>query len=159
MSLPRAARRAVNALQSNHGALFFPYPASLRLKTGWEYDTLFRTGSRLKGRLVRLLFVKAPDGTTRYAMAVGKKLGKAHRRNRGRRLLREAVRRLHPWMKQGWWFALMLSGPGIDAGAAAVYADLAHTLKRGGFLEDDWPGLLADLSAARGAPRAADPRL
>lgn len=146
-------------MQSNHGALFFPYPASLRLKKGWEYDTLFRTGSRLKGRLVRLLFVKAPDGKTRYAMAVGKKLGKAHRRNRGRRLLREAVRRLHPWVKQGWWFAMMLSGPGIDAGAAAVYADLAQTFRRGGFLEDDWPGPLPDLSVARRVLGAADTRL
>ena len=136
----RVAPRAANALQSNQRALVFPYPASLRLKQGWEYDTLFRTGSRLKGRLVRLLFVKAPDGKTRFAMAVGKKLGKAHRRNRGRRMLKESLRRLHPWMKEGWWFAMMLNEQGLKASAPEVYNDLARTLKRGGFLDDDWPG-------------------
>jgi len=127
-------------LQSDPQAFVFPYPATLRLRRGWEYDTLFRTGSRLKGRLVRLLFVKAPDGETRYAMAVGKKMGKAHLRNHGRRLLRESVRRLHPWIKPGWWFALMLTQQGLSSGAPDVYNDLARTLRRGGFLNDDWPG-------------------
>ena len=127
-------------MQSDQRAFVFPYPASLRLKQGWEYDTLFRTGSRLKGRLVRLLYVKAPDGKTRYAMAVGKRFGKAHRRNHGRRMLKDSLRRLHPWMKQGWWFALMLSERGLEAGTLEVYEDLARALRRGGFLDDDWPG-------------------
>ncbi len=118
----------------------FRYPAAFRLKQGWEYDTLFRTGSRLKGRLVRLLFVKAPDGQTRFAMAVGRKMGKAARRSRGRRVLREAARRLRPWLRGGWWFALMLSERGMGASAPEVYADLAGVLKREGFLSDDWPG-------------------
>ncbi|WP_040551240.1 ribonuclease P protein component [Pyramidobacter piscolens] len=122
--------------------MVFPYPASLRLKQGWEYDTLFRTGSRLKGRLVRLLFVKAPDGKTRFAMAVGKKIAKAHLRNRGRRVLKESLRRLHPWMKEGWWFACMLNEQGLRAKADEVYADLGALLKRKGFMKDDWPGAI-----------------
>ncbi len=146
-------------MQSDPKAFVFPYPAAFRLKRGWEYDTLFRTGSRLKGRLVRLLFVKAPDEKTRFAMAVGKKMGKAHCRNRGRRLLRESVRRLYPWMKQGWWFALMLSEQGMTSGARDVYSDLARTLRRGGFLNDDWPGPDWDRQTAGESLHGADTRL
>lgn len=135
-----AEPRAVSAWLSNHRALVFPYPASLRLKQGWEYDTLFRTGSRLQGRLVRLLFVKAPDGKTRFGMAVGKKMAKAHLRNRGRRMLKESVRRLHPWMREGYWYALMLTKAGLGAKADAVYTDLGNVLKRKGLMNDDWPG-------------------
>ncbi len=135
-----AVPRAANASLFNRSATSFPFPAAFRLKQGWEYDTLFRTGSRLKGRLVRLLFVQAPDGKTRCAMAVGKKMGKAVRRNRGRRVLREAVRRLYPWLKDGWWFALMLTERGMNATAPEVYADLGRVLSKEGFLSDDWPG-------------------
>ena len=45
----------------------------MRLKKGWEYDYVFRTGSRFKGELVRLLFVEAPDDRTRIGLAVGKR--------------------------------------------------------------------------------------
>lgn len=138
--LQRVVPKAASVWLFNQRALVFPYPASLRLKQGWEYDTLFRTGSRLKGRLVRLLFVKAPDGKTRFAMAVGKKMAKAHLRNRGRRMLKESVRRLYPWIQDGWWFALMLSEKGLSAKADEVYADLGAVLKSRGLMKDDWPG-------------------
>ena len=144
MAAARSSRhvvpRVASALQSNRKALVFSYPASLRLKQGWEYDVLFRTGSRLKGRLVRLLYIKAPDGNTRFALAVGKKLGKAHARNRGRRVLKESLRRLRPWVRDGFWFACMLTPRGMEARAQEVYADLGCVLERRGFMSDDWPG-------------------
>lgn len=135
-----AALKGASALQSSRERQGFQYPASLRLKQGWEYDTLFRTGSRFKGRLVRLLFVESPDGTTRYGMAVGKRLAKSHLRNRGRRLLKESVRRLHPWVKDGVWIILSLNEQGLAAKACDVYADLAALMSRKGFMKDDWPG-------------------
>lgn len=135
------APKAVNVLRSDQQAPVFSWPASIRLKQGWEYDTLFRTGSRLKGRLVRLLFIQAPDGKTRFAMAVGKKMGNACVRVRGRRVLREAARRLYPWVREGYWFALMLSNKGISANARDVYRDLGTVLKRNGMMKDDWPAV------------------
>ena len=89
---------------------------------------------------MRLLFVKAPDGKTRFAMAVGKKIAKAHSRNRGRRMLKESVRRLYPWIREGWWFALMLTDDGLNAKADEVYADLGALLKKRGLMKNDWPG-------------------
>lgn len=154
--MPHVVPKGASASRSNQRALGFRYPASLRLKQGWEYDTLFRTGGRFKGRLVRLLFVEAPDGRTRYGMAVGKRIAKSHLRNRGRRMLKESVRRLHPWVKDGCWFILSLNEQGLQAKADQVYADLAALMSRKGFMKDDWPGAVWDM---RMALRAADTRL
>lgn len=89
---------------------------------------------------MRLLFVNAPDGKTRFAMAVGKKSGKAYARNRGRRILKESLRRLRPWIKDGVWLACMLTPHGMNAKAQDVYTDLGAVLRRKGLMKDDWPG-------------------
>ncbi len=135
-----AAPKDGNACPSSSGPLRFVYPPSLRLKEGWEFDTLFRTGSRLKGKLVRLLFLEAPDGRTRYGLAVGKRIAKAHDRSRGRRLLKEAVRRLHPWVKPGKWMVLSLNEAGLRSRGQEVYFDIADLMKQRRLLNDDWPG-------------------
>ena len=101
---------------------------------------VFRTGDRLRGELVRLLFMKAEDGRTRIGLAVGKRQGKSHDRNRGRRILKEGFRRLFPWMREGVWIVAGLSSAGMRANSRRVYEDLARLLERGGFLEPEWPG-------------------
>ena len=57
-----------------------------------------------------LVLVAAPNGLeiTRHGFSVGKRLGKAHNRNRIKRRLREAVRVRHPGLKKGFdlvWIA------------------------------------------------------
>lgn len=118
----------------------FSYPSSLRLRRGWEFDVVFRTGGRHKNSLVRLLFVKAPDGETKFGVVVGKKQGKACVRSRGRRVLREAARRLAPWVCPGYWFVLGLSHKGLTASGKDVYYNLACMMKRLNLLSPDWPG-------------------
>lgn len=90
---------------------------------------------------MRLVFVRSPDGSTRIGLAVGKKQGKAHERNRGRRVLKEGIRRLIPWIREGVWLVLSLRTAGMKADGKSVYLDLGALLLHNGLLRDDWPGL------------------
>jgi ribonuclease P protein component len=65
-----------------------------RLRTGAEFDAVFKRGARLAGRLFLLL--AAPNGRPfdRLGLAVSRRVGGAVERNRTRRLLRESFRRL-----------------------------------------------------------------
>ncbi len=46
----------------------------------------------------------------RYAVIAGKKVGKAHERNRCKRLVREVLRELHPSLKPGHDIVVILRG-------------------------------------------------
>ncbi|WP_198470370.1 ribonuclease P protein component [Acetomicrobium sp. S15 = DSM 107314] len=119
----------------------FSYPRSARLVRGWEYDYVFRTGRRKRGALVRLLFAPGPDGATRFGLAVGGRQGGSADRNRGKRILREAVRRLRPWTRKGIWMVVMLTDMGLKANAREVYEEMAKLCHESGLLADEWPGL------------------
>ena len=118
----------------------FSFPQSCRLKKGWEFDLVFRTGIRLRGELVRLLFLEAPDGRTRLGLAVGKKQGKSHQRNRGKRVLRESFRRLLPWMREGIWVVAALRTSAMATGARDVCEDAARCLDQAGLFRPSWQG-------------------
>lgn len=119
----------------------FNFSPAVKLKSKWQFDIVFRTGRRETGELVRLLFIERPSVTTQVGVTVGKKIAKAHMRTRGRRILREAYRRLLPWMVDGVWAVASLRANALDSKADEVYCDLAHCMKKRGLLRDDWPGL------------------
>lgn len=112
----------------------FPFSRSLRLRSGWEFDLVFRTGRKIQGRLVRLFFVDAPDGITRVGVAVGKRQGGAVCRSRGKRVLREAFRHLLPLTKEGLWIVAMLRQSALGDSAARVYDDMRQVLFAEGLL-------------------------
>lgn len=118
----------------------FGFSSAARLRRGWQFDLVFRTGRRETGALVRLFFVKQPDSSTLVGVTVGKKIAKACKRTRGRRMLRESFRRLLPWMKNDVWIVASLRECALDLSAREVYEDMARCLKRRGLMRDDWPG-------------------
>ena len=119
----------------------FGFSSAVRLKRGWQFDIVFRTGRRETGELVRLFFVERPSDPTLVGVTVGKKIAKAVKRTRGRRVLRESFRRLLPWMKDGVWIVSSLRENGLSASARDIYLDIARSLKRRNLMKDDWPGI------------------
>jgi len=69
---------------------------AMRLRTGAEFDAVFKRGRRLDGRLFLLLAVANRLRHDRLGLAVSRRVGGAVLRNRARRLLRESFRRLDP---------------------------------------------------------------
>ncbi|MDR1516173.1 MAG: ribonuclease P protein component [Synergistaceae bacterium] len=120
--------------------LGFPFGPNARLKKGWEFDAVFRTGRQLRGELVRLCYLRKQGERTRIGLAVGKKIAGAVGRSRGRRVLRESARRLLPWIEDGVWIVLSLREKALGSNADAVYADTASLLKRAGLMGSGWRG-------------------
>jgi ribonuclease P protein component len=120
-------------------AASFSLPASRRLKNQWEFNVVFRAGRTLKGELVRICYLYR-DGGTRVGFTVGKKIAGAVARTRGRRILRESIRRLLPWTKEGIWFVASLREKGLDSDAISIYYEIAELLEKSGMLSDTWNG-------------------
>ena len=106
-------------------------PKSDKLRKGFEFDIIFRTGTRINGELVRLLYVRdAKSESIKYGCAVGKRQGKAHVRNRGRRILREAFRTVSGRIAPGTSIVLMLSDKGLALKTQAISRELERLLSR-----------------------------
>ncbi|KPP98421.1 MAG: ribonuclease P protein component [Bacteroidetes bacterium HLUCCA01] len=98
---PAAERRAVtssplamNAGLSKRSAGAFRLPRRSVLRGKDAFSGLFKNGTRIAGTFTDLRFVvtEGPAPDIRVAFIAGRRLGNAVRRNRGKRLLREAYR-------------------------------------------------------------------
>ena len=73
-------------------------------------------------------------------MAVGKKIAGSVGRSRGRRMLRESIRRLLPWVMDDVWIVLSLREKGLGTNAVALHAHVASLLRRAGVMSSGWSG-------------------
>ena len=101
-----------------------------RLRKGREFDEIFRTGARINGELVRILYLRGNDGEIAFGCTVGKKQGKAHVRTRGRRILREAFRGVSGRISQGVKVVLMLQDKGLASKSTEIQRELERLLSR-----------------------------
>ena len=99
-----------------------------------------------------------PVPANRYAVVAGKRVGKSVQRNRLKRLVREAIRHLHPRLAPGHDVVVVVRGtveemPGYDA----AYASLERIATRAGLLtrsEDPGPRAEQPRAAAQAGARA-----
>ena len=102
-----------------------------KLRKGREFDLIFRTGVRVNGELVRILYLKDNSiNAIRVGYAVGKRLGKAHIRNRGKRILREAFRQLADRITPDLKIVLSLKEKGLPAKTQDIKRELEILLRR-----------------------------
>ena len=101
-----------------------------RLRKGREFDEIFRTGTRINGELVRILYLRDDKGGIKFGCAVGKRQGKAHVRTRGRRILRAAFSALSEKISDGLKFVLTLQEKGLNSKSTEIQNELEKLLSR-----------------------------
>jgi ribonuclease P protein component len=70
-----------------------PFDKSRRLRRRAEFQKVFDSGQRIRGRFLTLLVANGQESTTRLGIVASRKLGDSVRRNRAKRLIREIFRR------------------------------------------------------------------
>lgn len=101
-----------------------------RLRKGREFDEIFRTGTRINGSLVRILYLRDNDGGIKFGCAVGKRQGKAHIRTRGRRIMREAFRQISGRIISGMKIVLTLQTKGLSSKSTDIQRELESLMTR-----------------------------
>jgi len=74
----------------------------LRLRRGSDIDRVRSRGRSWSSKLLVLAMLPNDLGHNRYGFAVGKRVGGSVERNRAKRLMREAIRAVHPQLQQGY---------------------------------------------------------
>lgn len=67
-------------------------PRERRLHAGWEFREVYSSGKPFHGPLMTLVSLERRDDHGRVAFVASRKVGSAVKRNRAKRLLREAFR-------------------------------------------------------------------
>ena len=106
---------------------------STSLKLNHIFQRLYRTNGFADGYLV--LYARCNrTATNRVGIAVGKKLGKAHIRNRARRRLREVYRLNEEKFSSGWDIVLVARSRCVDADFGKLTASFLTLAKKAGLL-------------------------
>lgn len=113
---------------------------SLRLREDWEVRNARARGKAFAlGPLVVRVFPHPENPIpNRYAVVAGKKVGKAVERNRCKRLVREALRSLHPSLEQGNDIVVIIrGGPGELSGFDVAHLTLETLFHRARLFKGD----------------------
>ncbi len=110
----------------------------LRLRRASEFEQVRRRGRTVSSRLVLVSVMPNGLAQNRYGFAVGRRVGKAVRRNRVKRWLREAVRRMHPYLQQGYDVVFVARGALADESVTyhEVAAAVQSLLRQAGLWEE-----------------------
>ena len=105
-----------------------------RLRRSADFELLHRQGQRWQHPLLVLVVRANGQQDSRFGFSAGRRVGKAAKRNRAKRRLRESVRARMNEIRPGWDCLLIARRPLIDAPFEDVDAAVSALLQRAGLL-------------------------
>lgn len=105
-----------------------------RLRRNADFQRVREVGTSSQTRFVIVGFASNTLLHNRYGLVTGKRLGGAVVRNRVRRLMREAIRQLHPRLQTGHDIVVVARLPLVGKPLADVQHIMGDALGRAGLL-------------------------
>lgn len=99
-----------------------------RLRRNAEIENVRKSGRRVHHALAMLHYRPNDDQRSRFCFVAGRRVGTAVRRNRAKRLLREALRQQLPAIHPGWDCVFVARAAAADATFVDVEAAVLHLL-------------------------------
>lgn len=110
-----------------------------RLHRAEDFERLRRTSRSQQHPMMLLSYVPNGLDHNRYGFITSKRLGKAVKRNRVRRLLRETIHLIHPRMQSGFDLVIIARHPLIGQPFSVVQHTVEMLLRRAGIVESIAP--------------------
>ncbi len=107
------------------------------IKKNEEFQHVFEKGHSIQGRYLVVYFLRNQFNQNRFGFCSGSKLGTAVRRNRFKRLLREAARSVGPFILIGWDLVLVARGGIKSAELSGIIHEYKQILGRADLLKKD----------------------
>jgi ribonuclease P protein component len=104
------------------------FPKSARLLTRSHYQFLYKNSVRLFGKEISIDIRRAESPSAKLGITVSRKFGKAHDRNRFKRVVREAFRELYPLLPQNLMLNVAPRRSGICVSKFSVLNDFKQLL-------------------------------
>lgn len=107
-----------------------------RLRSKADFDRLRQEGRVFHNRFVTLSVASNGLDYNRYGIITSKQLGKAVRRNRVRRLLREAIRHAHARLRSGFDVVLIARHEIVGQPFLMICRTLDELFRKAGLVEE-----------------------
>lgn len=109
----------------------FGMTPEMRIRSEADFKRAYRRGNRARGAILLVVACDNDLGRTRLGLSIGRKVWKhAFRRNRLRRIFREAFRLSYPDLPRGVDLILIPAEPRLDPTLEATRLELVHLARK-----------------------------
>ncbi len=107
----------------------------ITLKENRDFSRLYKRGKSYVSPVLVTYVLKNKSDNLRFGITTGKKIGKAVRRTRSRRVIRAAYYQLYPCIKEGYDFVFVARGKTPFVKSQTIYDAMKKQLKSAGVLK------------------------